>query len=381
MGEDPRWSPFRAEGGVAVPSLYVHVPFCPSRCSYCDFDFTTRAATIDPYLAAIAREAEGVGEMLRPDTVFFGGGTPSLLTEARFGTLVGSLRAAMPLDRATEWTIEANPETVTPGKARLWKGLGVTRISLGVQTFSDARLKVLGRRAKGDDSRRAWTVLRNEGFDNLNLDLIYGIPGTGISEWRQDLAAALALAPDHVSVYALTVEEKTPLGLAVRQGKAAPVSEELSAALYQEAVDRLAAAGLVRYEVSNFARIGKECRHNLHTWSGGEYLGLGPSAASFVQGVRGANQRGEARYRERMARAGTAFQVEQILDAEARAREKVLLGFRLAEGVALADVRRADLLGELAGLLEEGLLREKGGRIVPTDRGFLFADEISAALV
>lgn len=377
MAEDLRRAAFREGGGRRLPSLYVHVPFCPFRCAYCDFDFTVRRSGIEAYLEGVSREAAAVGDLARPETVFFGGGTPSLLAERQFENLVGALQKG---EEVSEWTVEANPETVTPEKARLWRDSGVTRVSLGVQTFSDARLAVLGRRAKTADARRAWGILRGTGFD-LNLDLIYGIPGTGLAEWREDLDTAAALAPDHVSVYALAVEEKTPLGLAARRGKTAPVPEELSAALYRTAVERLAEAGLARYEVSNFARRGKECLHNLHTWRGGEYLGLGASAASFVGGVRGANQRGEGRYRERMARAGTAFRAEQVLDPEARAREKTLLALRLAEGAALADVRRADLLGELAGFLESELLVEKEGRLVPTDKGFLFADEISAACV
>lgn len=380
MAEDLRRAAFREGGGRRLPSLYVHVPFCPFRCAYCDFDFTTRTGGIDAYLDALSAEAAAVGGLARPETVFFGGGTPSLLSGERFEGLVRGLEEAIPVGNAAEFSIEANPETVTAEKTRLWKDLGVTRVSLGVQTFSDARLAALGRRSKETDARRAWEVLRQTGFD-LNLDLIYGVPGAGLAEWREDLDAAVLLAPDHVSVYALTVEEKTPLGLAVRCGKVRPVAEDLSAGLYREAVERLAEAGLARYEVSNFARPGRECRHNLHTWRGGEYLGLGASAASFIGAVRGANQRGEWRYRERMARAGTAFRAEQVLDSEARAREKVLLALRLAEGAALADVRRADLPGELAGFLEDGLLAERDGRIVPTDKGFLFADEISAACV
>ncbi len=357
------------------------MPFCPSRCSYCDFDFTTRAGTVGAYLAALAREAEAAGGMARPRTVFFGGGTPSFLAEGRFAEMADFLRVAISLDGMSEWTIEANPETVTPEKARVWKGLGVTRISLGAQAFSDGRLAALGRGADPADTNRAWDTLRGAGFDNLNLDLIYGVPGTGLAEWRADLSAAVALGPDHVSVYALTVEEKTPLGLAVRRGKTVPVSEELSAALYQEAVERLAAAGLARYEVSNFSRAGKECRHNLHAWRGGEYLGIGSSAASFVGGTRGANARGEGTYRKAIRETGSAFRTERVLDAAERLRERVVLGLRLAEGVAETDIRQAGLSAEVGRLAADGLLAASRGRVAPTDRGFLFADEISAALV
>ena len=381
MAEDARLADFRESGGAPVEGLYVHVPFCPFRCAYCDFDFTTQKSLVPGYLAAVAREAAGLGGIARPRTVFFGGGTPSLLASADFKALAAALRAGLDLTGVEEWSIEANPETVTPEKARLWKACGVNRVSLGAQTFSDARLAALGRPAKVSDVRGAWEILRGAGFDNLNIDLIYGIPGTGMDEWRADLREALAFAPDHVSCYALTVEEKTPLGLAVRRGTASPVAEELSAALYREAVKHLAAAGIIRYEVSNFALSGKECRHNLNAWRGGRYLGLGPSAASFVGNARGANARGAARYARAVQEGGSAYKIERRLTAMELLREKALLGLRLAEGIPDGEIPAEEPPETLDRLLSEGLVARAGGRLVPTARGFLFADEISAALI
>lgn len=378
---DPRREAFRARRGEPLSVLYVHVPFCPFRCAYCDFDLTTRRDAVDAYVAAIGREARAVGDLARPRAVFFGGGTPSLLAPSAFAALVAALARTVSFAEVSEWSLEANPETVTREKARVWRAAGVTRVSVGAQAFSDRRLAALGRPARAADIPRAWEILRAAGFDNLNLDLVFGIPGTDLPAWRADLAAALALAPEHVSVYALTVEEKTPLGLAVRRGAVSPVDEGLSARMYETAAEILAGAGLARYEVSNFARPERACRHNLAVWRGEGYLGFGSSAASFVGDVRGANVRGEARYRATLARAGSAFRVERTLDAAARMREKVLLGLRLAEGVAEKDVQAAGLSEEVARLAADGLLRRAGGRVVPTDRGFLFADETSAACV
>ena len=275
-----------------VRHLYVHVPFCAAKCEYCAFySEPGRESQMDDYVDAVVRELDALTGpapapatrpvALRPTTIFFGGGTPSLLPVTTMRRLLESLRARVPLDDLQEWTIECNPATVSAEKARLYREFGVNRLSLGVQAFDDAVLKTLGRIHSARQAVQSYAALRRAGFDNLNLDLMFALPGQSLEQFRAALDQAVALEPEHLSVYCLTFEEDTKFWSLFTNGRLAP-DADVERAMFELAVDRLRQAGYRHYEISNFAKPGRECAHNRAYWEGRDYLGLGPSACSTV---------------------------------------------------------------------------------------------------
>ena len=271
------------------PGLYVHVPFCARKCAYCAF-FSRPAepAAVAAWLAGVERELGGLPDGFAPESVFFGGGTPTALGENDLGRLLELVRARVDLSKVAEWTCEANPGTLTAAKlARLADG-GVNRLSLGAQSFDAATLQRLGRIHAAAETRASVAQARAAGFANLGLDVIYGVPGTPFAAFQADLEEALALEPEHVSCYCLELEEGTPLAREAAAGRL-EISEDGQRAQFEWGRRRLAAAGFGHYEISNFARPGRECRHNGLYWSGGEYIGVGPAAHSHWRGARWGN--------------------------------------------------------------------------------------------
>lgn len=380
--------------GRAPFALYVHVPWCRHVCPYCDFNvYASAAPPVEPYVAALATElaarasrAPWQGRALR--SVHLGGGTPSLLPADAVATVVESAAHAFGLAPGAEVTLEANPGGLTAERLRGYRAAGVTRLSLGAQSFTPAHLRTLGRDHAVDDIGAAVAAAREVGFDNVSLDLIFGVPGGTVAEWEADLAAALALRPPHVSAYSLTYEEATPFFAWRARGRLAPVSEDDEAAMAEVTVDALEAAGLRRYEISSFARPGYESRHNLAYWDGSDYLGIGAGAHSFAAtpppGQRLANERLPARYVAAVAATGTAVASEEWLtEAQARA-EFCFTGLRQVAGVDTAlfrqrfgcDVEAA--FPHVTRLLADDLVQRANGRLRLTARGLRFADTVAA---
>jgi len=374
--------------------LYVHVPWCRHVCPYCDFNvYTSSAMPERAYVDALAVElgahagdATWTGRPLR--SVYLGGGTPSLFAPATIGELLAAVGRAFALASDGEVTLEANPGTVSAERLAAYRAAGVNRLSLGAQSFDSQTLTTLGRDHAATDTARAVAAARTAGFDNVSLDLVYAVPGTELAAWEHDLRAAIELAPEHVSAYALTYEEGTPFHRWRASGRLQPVAHDDEAAMAELAVATLEAAGLRRYEISSFARPGRESRHNVGYWDGSDYLGVGAGAHAFARepapGRRWMNERLPARYLAAIAADGTAVASEERLtETQARA-EFVFTGLRRVAGVdadafALRFGDEVDAaFPQLAELVGTGLVERAGRRIRLTPRGLAFADEVSA---
>ena len=364
-------------GRAMVRHLYVHIPFCPKVCPYCSFykeasDRNKTQAFLDAVLAEAGAEAEG----LRPLTVFFGGGTPSALSTAQLEYLIGGLRGRIDFSEVGEFTLEMNPATVSLEKARALLALGVDRVSMGVQSWDEGLLQTLGRVHSGAQARRSYEILREAGVANVNLDLIYGIPGQTRAQWAESLRQTVELGPDHISAYCLTYEEDTEFFKMFVRGEAGPVPER-DAEFFELAVDVLGAAGYAQYEISNFARPGRECLHNLGYWRGEDYAGLGPSAFSTRGGWRRRNLADTEEYTRRVLGGEDRFESVERLDDGVRRFERIALGLRTRDGVeeGILDAGRVDRL------VANGLAVREGGRVALTRGGRLLADEVAVELV
>lgn len=373
-----------------VGSVYAHAPFCARRCPYCDFAVQVRrTGDPDAWTAAIAGELAAVAEEgrfpLAPslDTLYVGGGTPSLLGPDAMSALARVLGPERLTAPWLEWTAEANPESFSPEVAAGWRAGGVNRISLGVQSFSEPALAWMGRMHGPEGARRAVATARAAGLDELSLDLIFALPDEIERSWSADLDAVLALDPPHVSLYGLTVEAGTPLARGVEEGKVTPAGEERYRDEYLYAVERLAGAGYEPYEVSNFARPGHASRHNRVYWEGGAYLGLGNGAHSFNEPLRRWNLRDWDAYARAAGAGRLAVADEETVDAAARRLEKVWLGLRTDRGVPEAELgpRAAALTRRwrTAGLaLPAGPGPDATVRLTPT--GWLLLDRLAVEL-
>lgn len=334
-----------AEASATVGSVYVHAPFCARRCPYCDFAVQVRrVGDLEGWSAALAGELRAVAEEGRfplaaeLDTIFVGGGTPSLLGQGAMAALAGLLGPERLRGRTLEWTAEANPESFSHDIALAWRAAGVNRLSLGVQSFSERALAWMGRLHGPEGARRAVAAARAAGLSDLSLDLIFSLPDEIERDWRADLDAALALDPPHISLYGLTVETGTPLARSVAEGAVHTASEERYRDEFLYAAERLAAAGYLHYEVSNFARPGHDSRHNRVYWEGGAYLGLGNGAHSFVPPLRRWNLRGWGEYAAAAGAGRLPVAGEENLAPAARRLEWVWLGLRTDRGLPWAEL-------------------------------------------
>jgi oxygen-independent coproporphyrinogen-3 oxidase len=355
-----------------VPSgLYVHVPFCLTRCRYCAFasgtDLSRRGEYLDALAIEAARHADGWGAF---DTLYLGGGTPTVLGREGLTRLVAAL-APLTFAPGASWTIEANPDDCTPALLAGIRALGFGRLSLGIQALDDPGLRWMGRRHDAAGAVAAVRLARDAGFEELSVDLIYGRPGQTPQSWRHELDAALALGPHHLSCYELTVEEGTPLA----RGPDPRPDEEARANLFFAGSEHLRAAGFEHYEVSSFALPGHRSRHNLRYWTHVPYLGLGPGAHSFDGQARWWNPRALSPWAAALARGDDPTEAREVLDAAALRLERLALGFRHSGGVALADLAGRER--ELTASIGAGLLCRAGARVVPTVAGLLQADGLA----
>lgn len=359
--------------------VYVHVPFCARRCSYCDFAIAVRREVpVAEYEAAVRSEldARGLGWGAPVHTLYLGGGTPSRLGAEGLSALVRGLAARIPLAADAEVTVEANPEDVTPEAAAAWRDAGVNRVSLGVQSFAPDVLAWMHRAHGPDRARQAVEVLREGGIDNISLDLIYAVPQALRRDWGRDLEEALALRPQHLSCYGLTVEPATPLARWVERGQVTPGREEAYEADFLATHDRLTAAGFEHYEVSNFAVPGFRSRHNASYWSGAAYVGIGPSAHGFDGRVRRWNRREYRDWRMTVAAGRDPVEGSETLTSEQQVVEAVYLGLRCDRGVPKApgDEVVTDRW------VEEGWAVDQDGVLRLTGVGWLRLDALATAL-
>jgi oxygen-independent coproporphyrinogen-3 oxidase len=376
-----------------IASLYVHVPFCAIKCAYCAFySEAASGALVNRYVAALIRELELVASDLKPRTVFFGGGTPSLLNLRQWEQILSAMER-LNLLGAAEWTVECNPATVSLDKARLLRSAGVNRLSLGVQSLHPALLERLGRVHTRRMVFTSFDTLRKAGFDNLNLDLMFAIPGQTLAMWRETLAEATAMGSEHLSSYEVTYEEDTPL-FAQLQAGVVREDEDLACAMYDELALRAASAGFVQYEVSNFARSqaasarpaatrlpSLACRHNVNYWRGGAFYGLGPSATSYVRGVRTKNWSNTPLYCEQLEQGRRAIESREALPPLARAGETAAFGLRMVAGWPFGQFRRTtghdlrrEWAADMARLSQQGWGRLTAKRFRLTPLGLRFAD-------
>ena len=371
-------------------SLYVHVPFCVVKCGYCDFNsyVVEDRSVVDRFLDALEAELAHAQLPRVPVSVFVGGGTPTHLDEPQFERLFALLRARVDLGACAEVTMEANPESVTREKAAIAHAAGVRRFSMGVQSFHERHLRFLDRAHDATRVHAAVDALRSAGASNLSLDMIFSVPGQTLAEWESDLAQALALQPDHLSCYNLTYEPGTRLHRDLQQGKFDPNDEELDRAMFLRTREVLSAAGYRPYEISNFAGRGGPCRHNDHYWLQGDYVGVGPGAASHRNGVRTTNLKPVEAWARSVLGGRTGAGSAETLSLRQRAGEAVWLGIRRAEGVDLARIGARLGMDALRmfgptvdGFVRDGLLRLDRTRIVLTDQGLLLGDRVGSAFL
>ncbi|MGH7143729.1 MAG: radical SAM family heme chaperone HemW, partial [Planctomycetota bacterium] len=349
-----------------LSGLYVHVPFCAQICAYCDFAREiAREDRIERYLAAAAREVElALPAGFAPDTVFFGGGTPSVLTPAHWRRLMQALERRVDFSRAREVTIECNPGTLDAGKLDAWQAAGVNRISFGAQTFDPAQLLVLGRIHTREEIPAAVAFARQAGLANASIDLIYGLPGQTLADFEQSLEAAQALPITHLSAYALTYEPGTPFHVLREQGRLTPCDEDLVGAMYRRAMEYLAGAGFEQYEISNYSRgRGHAAVHNLVYWHRRRCLAIGPSASSLQDGRRRTTGRDLGRWAEALEAGRRPEAVEEELTGPAAAGEAFVLRLRLNEGVDLAEFARVFGRDPTAGLADRIVLWQRLGLV------------------
>jgi oxygen-independent coproporphyrinogen-3 oxidase len=376
-------------------ALYVHVPWCRRVCPYCDFNVYAATAIPEPddvrayrnELATWAATPAWAGRRIA--SVSLGGGTPSLLSAGAVATLLEAAREHG-LAGDAEVALEANPGTIDLPWLRALRAAGLTRLSLGAQSFSATALRTLGRDHAPDDTRAAVRVAREAGVPNVSLDLMFAVPGQSLDEWADDLEQALALDPDQVSAYTLTWEPRTAFDAWRRTGRLTPVDDDIEAAMGDLADERLTAAGLLRYEISSWARPGFASRHNARYWDGSDYLGIGPGAHSFHAGPparRWWNVRHPARWRATIGADGTAVDGEERLTVEQARADFVITGLRRIAGADVTEFERrfgvalADAFPQLAGLRADGLVAVDGGRVRLTGRGLRFADTVGTLLV
>jgi oxygen-independent coproporphyrinogen-3 oxidase len=378
--------PAGVKPNVKPTSLYIHVPFCLRRCSYCDFAVhATREPPIAEWLNAVEAElglvahGEGWTDPVELETVYVGGGTPSLMGAGTLADLRTRLERFAHLRAGFEWTVEANPETLTPELAHDWRAAGANRISLGAQTFHEPALRWMGRMHGSEGPARAVAAARDAGFDNLSLDLIFALPDRLGRDWRDDLDRALALSPEHISLYGLTAEAATPLGAWVREGRETLPDEDRYAEQYRMAVERLGSAGYGHYEVSNFALPGRESRHNIAYWVGTPYLGLGPGAHSFLSPRRWWNVRDWAAYRTEVSAGRRPLENSETLDDAAARLEAIWLGLRHDRGYPRAAMSSGQI--ELAKVWErQGWAVGERDAVRLTTDGWLLLDRLAVEL-
>ena len=378
-----------------VGGLYVHVPFCVKKCEYCDFYSisTSTASVMERFVDAVLQEAdwwtsyiESSGDPI--STVFFGGGTPTMLPRLLMARLINGLRQRIPMRRQIEWTVEANPATIDRDYSQMLLDCGVNRVSVGAQSFVPDELQVLGRVHNADAVRQTITDAYASGFQRISLDLMYGVPGQTLSSWRYSLDQAMALHIKHISCYCLTLEPGTPMWQKAETGELPPVCEELQLQMMKQTRHVLAEYAIRPYEISNYATHGQECQHNLNYWRGGNYIGLGPAAAMHLSGKRWRNTPDLSRYLSGVSRGYVQVEDYEVLSLRQRAVELAMLMLRLEEGIdrelfqSLLGLDPMAFFGRAIANLEElGMIRNNVTEITLTEAGVYVSDTVISEMV
>lgn len=370
-----------------MAGIYIHIPFCKQACTYCDFHFTTSRKLMPQVVDALEKEMDlrrtrdGVE---RVSTLYFGGGTPSILPPSAVARLVEAVRQRFDLDREAEITLEANPDDISPTSIAAWRAAGINRLSIGIQSFRDEQLRWMNRAHDSKMALAATEVALAGGITDLSIDLIYGLPRLTREEWEAELDTAVGLGANHISAYCLTVEPRTALGHRVKKGLEKPVDEDAAADQFASMVTVLARAGFAQYEVSNFSKPGFESKHNTSYWRGEPYLGLGPAAHGFVGGNRYWNVANNARYIHAISRDELP-ETTEVLSRESRYNEWIMTGLRMREGIAPAEAATRfgidfdrKFESYIARLVDGGLAERHGDRLNLTSRGLFLADGIAS---
>lgn len=365
----------------SISHLYFHIPFCAKLCPYCSFYVDTHFKNksrqfLDALLQEVAFQNQAFA--IKPRTIYFGGGTPSALSLSQIDYLLSALRDRLDLGELSEWTFEINPATVSREKARLLRKLGVNRISMGVQSWDDSILKVLGRIHSTAQAEQTFHLLQEEGFDNISLDLMFAVPTQTREQWRQTLEKTIALRPQHISAYCLTYEEDTAF---YHQLKANQLTQDTDwdADLFEMTMDLLGEAGFIQYEISNYALPGRESQHNCAYWKGLDYLGFGPGAFSTRGEKRWQNVEDTAAYTTRLLANESGVSFEEEISAETRRGERLAFSLRMIQGAPgeeLGPWRR-----EIEEFIQLGLLKEESGRVILTRKGRLLADSVAEIFI
>jgi oxygen-independent coproporphyrinogen-3 oxidase len=372
---------------VKTTAIYIHIPFCPSKCSYCSFNSYAGLQHLhDAYVRALTREiAESASEPEggRVASIYVGGGTPTVLSIELLERILRTCRESYWLLPDAEVTLEANPGTVDPASLRQLRAIGVNRLSLGVQSFRDGMLSILGRVHTAEQARDAFLNARSVGFQSISIDLIYGLPGQSLHQWSEDLGEALDLTPDHVSLYGLSLDDECPMAKSVGVGELAAPDPDLAAMMYEHAEATLEGSGYMHYEISNWALPGHECQHNLTYWRNRPYLGFGAGAHSYDGMQRRWNVARPEEYLRQMEKGKSATAGRESLDLATERSETMILGLRLCNGMALAEFEQRfgvspvqEYADQIADLIQLGLLELDGTGIRLTPRGRLLGNEV-----
>jgi oxygen-independent coproporphyrinogen-3 oxidase len=360
-----------------IAHLYVHIPFCPKVCPYCSFyKETSNRNKTRRFLDVVLIEAARRASRVKPRTIFFGGGTPTALSTSQLRYLIGGLRERIDMSDLEEFTVEMNPATVSSEKATMLRELGVNRVSMGVQSWDDRLLATLGRVHSARQAKRSYEILREAGFDNINLDLIFGVPGQSREQWRATLEETLAVGPEHISAYCLTYEEDTEYFLRMSRSEYLP-DPSLDADLFEMAMETLEGAGFSQYEISNYSQPGHECRHNLAYWLGADFVGLGPSAVSTVGCNRWKNVSDTGTYVAALEAGGDPTDFRETLSRCTRQTERIAFSLRTNRGVD-PDLIPKTKAEEFAAI---GLVVFSDNRWRLTQKGRLLADSVAEALI
>lgn len=365
-------------------SVYVHIPFCAKKCAYCDFNSValknrrTTRRYVDSLLGEIEHEALRHAKGYCVDTIYFGGGTPSVIAPEDIARILHVIRGSCDVSKKAEITIEVNPGTVASRMLGTYRKLGINRLSIGSQSFIDSELQLLGRIHTAKEIASAFTAAREAGFTNISLDLIFGLPDQAENSVACSLAEILRLKPEHVSTYSLTIEKGTPLARSIAQKKLPLPDQEVQADMFRGIIRTLSAHGYRHYEISNFAKHGYESRHNQAYWTGKEYIGFGAGAHSYMDGVRYANTKDVAGYLTHNRKKKF-----RILTAEERSWEHIVLGLRMLKGIAVTNgaIPRKALLKKIEPLIDQGLLEYRDGQLKLTDTGVFFYDTVAVELL
>jgi len=375
-----------------MSGLYLHIPFCEKKCSYCDFYSIESTEHIGAFVNTLLMEIDLRSPVMpsgmEPHTsVFFGGGTPSLLSPVEMSNIIARLREKYSIATDAEWTMECNPGTVTLERLQAYRALGINRLSFGVQSFTESELLFLDRIHSADEASDAMSLAREAGFTNVNMDLMFAVPGQTMETLTYNLSTLLALRPNHISAYSLIYEHGTPLYARLKKGLVTPTTEDIDAAMYAHVIATLTGAGYVQYEVSNFAKPGMECRHNLTYWHGGQYVAVGPSAHGYINATRYWNHRSLTAWTSKVHEGVLPEANREVLSLDEQATELAFLTLR-ADGIPLQQFRerfgielRAALQPDLGYWLDARFIADNEDVLRLTGEGYRVCDEITMKIV